>query len=122
MMDDWITYYVMSAASLLGNFVSLPIFVAAAVVIHKRLRARLSALLVAATVIALVSRFARWTPLAQTQHHFVGSNGQPAVATGPNALGTALEIIFRADVFVIAVLALCLALTWKKSRQGDAQP
>ena len=42
MMTDWIVHYVMLVASVLGNFVALPVFLVAAILLHRRVRSSLS--------------------------------------------------------------------------------
>ena len=120
MMTDWIVHYVMLVASVLGNFVALPVFLVAAILLHRRVRSSLSVSLIAGTAIATFARFIRQTPLAREYHTYTLPDGGTATGFGPNAFGLAMEIVFRADIFIMAILVVCIVLKWQK--QKNAQP
>jgi len=120
MMTDWIVHHVMRTASLLGYFVALPVFIVAALLFHRRVRSGLSVSLIAGTGIATFARFIRQTPLAREYHTYTLPDGGTATGFGPNAFGLGMEIVFRASIFIMAILVVCIVLKWQK--QETAQP
>jgi hypothetical protein len=120
-MNDWVIYYTLGAASLLGNFVALPVFLTATVFLHRQLRSRSSLALIATVAIATFARFIRLTPLARVYDTVKFKDGSTHTAFGPNTFGTAMEILFRADIFAIAIIVLGMALAWRRTREQNAQ-
>jgi hypothetical protein len=120
-MNDWGLHYALFAASVLGNFVALPIFLAATILIHRRVRSRSSMALVATVAFAIFARFIRETPLARIYETVKFKDGTTQTASGPNAFGTAMELLLRADVFAIAIIVLGMALAWRRTREQKAQ-
>ena len=121
MMTDWIIHYVMLAAYILGNFVALPVFLAASIVMYRRIPSKASVSLIVAVGLATFARFIRQTPLAREYSTYTLPNGGTGTAFGPNAFGIFMEILFRADIFAIAIIVLCMAIAWGRRQQGDAQ-